>query len=270
MAEKAAVLPPYADRAIEPEQVELITWLVADWLRERGVEPIMPKNAESELSLEPRQCRKTDCVPSYLKRIQEAEYAVVTTLASGTAGNGVALVTIAFVDGDGKSYEQEWPAGEQIELAVDAALTHGFTAFLKAQSEIVAVRAETNESKPAPIVESRPAADPTSAEIEPLDEHSEDQASVWNYVLGASLLAGSVPLILFPAITAIKDGECWERDPWDRCNRFFFGTRSIVLLALGGASLVAGSVFVLFTPITVQGELSIEDGQGVIRLGGRF
>lgn len=270
-AEKAVVLTPDTSGVIQSDLVELTQWLIADWLKERGVERLMPQDAAADLSPGLKQCRNADCASRYIESVGNTDYAIVTTLTQSGQGNGI-RIEIILVSRDGTKYSQDWPVGEAIESAVDAALTHVYTAFLSDQSE-------RNADQKMPIGEREADLD-TVVQPEPvkndadtaIDSHSDqaDRSSVWNYIIGASFIAGSVPLFVAPIYVAANQGKVVDTDEWERHKTYDFGGVSVVELSLAGALLLTGAFFTLFEPITVEGELSVGDGRGVVRLKGSF
>lgn len=273
-AEKAAVLVPDAGGGIRTDLVELTQWLIADWIKDRGVELLMPQEAAPSLDPDLRLCRTADCASRYLNKLERVDYAVVSKLERSEQGEG-GRIEIVLVSAGGERYSQVWPVGAAIELAIDAALTHAYTAFLSAQSKRngnrnteVEVQEVDLDAVTLPVPEARTARVTHDA----YSDQPEPRSSVWNYLIGASLLAGSVALLVPSIYVAARHDDCKVEDPpgSNHCIRYHFGSTSIVELSLGAASLLTGAFFVLFDPITVESELSVGDGQGAIRLRGAF
>lgn len=271
-AEKAAVLVPDADWGIRTDLVELTQWLVADWIKERGVELLMPQEAAPSLTPDLRHCRAVDCASRYLDKLESVDYAVVTKISQSEQGNG-GRIEVVLVSVDGERYSQAWPVGAAIELAIDAALTHAYTAFLSAQSKRKSNRkteVEAQEVNLEAVTQPEPEVGNAQVAIDSYSDQPEPRSSAWNYIIGGGLLAGSVALLLPSIYVAARHDECKEEDKSGRCIRYYFGEFSIAELSLGVASLLTGTLFILFEPITVKSELSVGDGQGVIRLSGAF
>jgi hypothetical protein len=88
-------------------------------------------------------------------------------------------------------------------------------------------------------------------------------ASVWNYVAGGVLIAASIPLTVFPLVTAARQDECYEQDQWGRCSRYCFGTQSSFLLAGGLLALGGGIALIVLHPIAgPDGERNSVAGNG--------
>jgi hypothetical protein len=276
-AENAAILAPHADAAIDAELVELTLWLIADWFRERDVGRIMPEEAAPQLPQNVKRCREEACALVYLQNLKGADCAIVTTLTAREGSTAAKEIKVTMISRDGQKFEQAWPVTETIELSVDAALTQVYTAFLQAQSEMSAARVtqvKVEETEPS-VRAAQPKPESTiSANNAPTDLYKdvpETKTSIWNYIIGGGLLAGSIPLIIPPIIMAINDGKCYHADKNGDCvDRYSFGAQSIVLLSLGSVLAATGSFFLIFAPITVTTELSAGDKQAVIRFRGGF
>jgi hypothetical protein len=282
MAEKATILAPHADAAIDAQLVELTLWLIADWFKERDVERIMPDEAAAQMPQNVKPCREESCALVYLQNVSGADCAIVTTLFAREGGSEVKEIKVTMISRDGQKFEQAWPVAEAIEFSVDAALTQVYTAFLRSQSEMSAAREtrvkveETEPSNGAIQPKPESARNANNAPADLYDEFPETKTSIWNYIIGGSLLAGSMPLIIPPIIMAINDGKCSQKDDFyepeksGHCVIYFFGPQSIVLLSLGTVVAATGSFFLIFAPITVKAELSVGDGQAAIRFRGGF
>jgi hypothetical protein len=94
--------------------------------------------------------------------------------------------------------------------------------------------------------------------------------SSWNYILGGTLLAASVPLVLFPTVTAVNDGECRQPDSAGDCESHDFDGQSAGLLAAGVVTLVGGAFMIIAAPIPGESNLSAEARLHGIRLSGSF
>ncbi len=97
----------------------------------------------------------------------------------------------------------------------------------------------------------------TSTATPPLTDDSfestpQKQDSAWNYIMGGTLAAASVPLLAFPFGTLVAEGECIEEDIQGRCERYEFGTQSALLLAGGLVALGGGVTFLLVKPIKTR------------------
>lgn len=88
-------------------------------------------------------------------------------------------------------------------------------------------------------------------------------ASVWNYVAGGALIAVSIPLTIFPLVTAARQDECYEQDQWGNCKRYDFGTQSSLLLTGGLLALGGGIALIVLRPIAgPDGERNSVAGNG--------
>ncbi len=266
-AETAAVLTPFAEEPVTDETAERCLKLVADWLGERGIEVVLPADAALHMPAGLRECSQEQCALEYMQYVEKADYAVLTAIWGQSRGSGATGVSLTFLTRDGQRYDESWAVTESLALSVDAALTHAYTSLLRGptseQTATPTTAPATPGSDPESPGDSRPADASASTDarasavIDPFDEDDGDGAapSTWNYLLGGTLIAASIPLIAIPVFTAAKQGECYEQLGDGRCSRYYFGTQSSLLLTAGVLSLAGGTSLLIFTPISSGGDL---------------
>lgn len=139
-AETAAVLTPFTEEPVSDEVRGQTLDLVADWLRERGIEVVMPADAAPQLPPDLRHCRQERCALGYMQYIKQADYAVLTSVWGQSRGTGATGVSLTFLTRDGQRYDESWAITESLALSVDAALTHAYTSFLRGPGPWLTVR----------------------------------------------------------------------------------------------------------------------------------
>ena len=267
-AETAAVLTPSTEEPVTDETADRCLKLVAEWLGERGIEVVLPTDAALHLPAGLKECNQEQCALEYLRYIEKADYAVLTAIWGQARGSGATGVNLTFLTRAGQRYDERWAVTESLALSVDAALTHAYTSFLRGPSSMetatsATAPAATPATNPTPPAEPRPSDAYTPAEadgstvIDPLDEENRDDPSpsAWNYLLGGTLIAASIPLIAFPLAMYALDGECYKQDKANRCRRYYFGPLSEVSLTAGVISLTSGTTLLIFAPISSSSEL---------------
>ena len=106
-------------------------------------------------------------------------------------------------------------------------------------------------------------------------------ASVWNYLAGGALIAVAIPLTAIPLFIAANHGECYDKDQGGECRRYYFGTKSSLILASGLLALGGGIAFIVIQPIEGPADersktadtglrVALEAGPQSIRLRGAF
>lgn len=82
------------------------------------------------------------------------------------------------------------------------------------------------------------------------------ETSPLNYIVGAVLVAASVPALGSAIRTLALDGDCARaRDASGACaERVHFGARSGALFALGAAALIGGCLIMLEAPFTIEAQ----------------
>lgn len=128
-AESAAVFIPYTDHVTDLRLANHTLDLVAKWLKERGVDVILPEQAAELLPPDFRYCRQAECALGYLRYLK-ADYAVLSTVHGHPNEQGASAIGVCLMTSDGSKYEENWPVTESIWLSVDAALTRAYTRFL--------------------------------------------------------------------------------------------------------------------------------------------
>lgn len=311
-AESAAIFIPYTDRQTDLRLANQTLDLVAKWLKERGVDVILPEQAAEQLPPDLRYCRQEGCARGYLRYLNKVDYAVLSTVHGHPKEKGASAIGVCLMAGDenGNKYEETWPVTESIWLSVDAALTRAYTRFLSDLGPSISVRgaplgAEVSiDGRKAGVLPFRGKISSGEHEITvrhtgykpysthviigpkahvhkeidvtlleanvevPLSSKANDstlpprelaggktdtgaytqtdrggpEPSVWNYVVGGTLIAAAAPLIAIPIIAAGKSQE--DLSQADR-NRGL----DVALLTGGVVALAAGAIFLLVAPI---------------------
>ncbi len=344
-AETVAVLTPSTERGVEKDLVTHSLQVVARWLAERGLQVAMPERTAPRVPPHLRDCRRRECALAYLEHLDGVDSCVLTHLRPWDGAPGPSEIDVTFVTRDGHQYRESWPVVDSTALALDAALTHAYTRYLRgpgpwisvhgtprgaevlidgkqagvlpyhgrigAGEHLVGVRRNGFEpyvrtvliSKAAgaheemevalrqltrPGPDQRPAGasgrlrpsgrrsgtgaeasahplrhreerngariaaggEGSDAAREPGPDSGQPTPSTWNYILGGTLLAGSAALMVFPVVTAIKDGQCAEEDDNGLCRRYHFGAQSVALVAGSAACMAAGAVLLFTLPIS--------------------
>jgi hypothetical protein len=129
-AESAAVFIPYTDQQTDLRLANQTLDLVAKWLKERGVDVILPEQAAEQLPSDFRYCRQEECALGYLRYLK-VDYAVLSAVHGQPKQKGASAVSVCLMTSEGNKYEENWPVTESIWLSVDAALTRAYTRFLR-------------------------------------------------------------------------------------------------------------------------------------------
>jgi hypothetical protein len=138
-AESAAVLMPYTRQASELQLADQVLDSIAKWLKERGIEVVLPEQAAQQLPSDLRYCRKDDCAFGYLQQMK-VDYAVLSAVQAPATQKSVGNIHICILTRDKQKYEKSWAITESIWLSVDAALTHVYTSFLRGPAPWISVQ----------------------------------------------------------------------------------------------------------------------------------
>lgn len=94
--------------------------------------------------------------------------------------------------------------------------------------------------------------------------------NVWNYLIASGLFTASAALLIPSLYTAIRQNDCLESDGNGRCERYYFGTQSTLMLIAGLASLGGGLAVTIIEPFEGKESIRLTAQPAAVYLDGRF